>query len=187
MKWMKKLSKKRRLFPIREEKMQTILGIDPGLATTGYGAIESVDNTELEMKGCGVVKTPAEEDFCNRLEILYDSIFKLTSRYQPDVISVEKLFFCKNVKTAIKVGQARGVILLAAGEAEAELTEYSPLKVKKTLTGNGNADKKAVQKMVKNELALSGVPKPDDAADALAIAICHVIISRYQSKLPADQ
>ncbi len=167
--------------------MKTILGIDPGLATTGYGVIENTDDTELNMQGCGVVTTPAEEEFCSRLKILYDSIFKLASRYQPDVISVEKLFFCKNVKTAIKVGQARGVILLASGQAEAKLTEYSPLEVKKTITGNGNADKKAVQKMVQNELKLTDLPKPDDAADALAIAICHVILSRYKSKLPADQ
>ncbi|MGM0381173.1 MAG: crossover junction endodeoxyribonuclease RuvC [bacterium] len=164
----------------------TILGIDPGLATTGYGAIENIDD-ELKMQGCGVVSTPAETEFCQRLQIIHNSTLELASRFQPDVISVEELFFCKNVKTAIKVGQARGVILLGAGETEAKLTEYSPLQVKKTITGNGNADKKAVQKMVKNELGLSEVPRPDDAADALAIAICHVILNRYRSKLPAEQ
>lgn len=139
------------------------------------------------MNGCGVITTPAETEFPRRLQILHESVLKLASRYQPDVISVEKLFFCKNVKTAIKVGQARGVILLGASEVEAKLTEYSPLEVKKTITGNGNAEKKAVQKMIKNELELTEIPRPDDAADALANAVCHVILNRYRSKLPAEE
>ncbi len=136
------------------------------------------------MVSCGVVKTPPETDFCQRLNIIFNSVNRLIEKFEPDAIAVEKLYFSKNIKTAFPVAQARGVIILSASNSGAEIGEYSPLEIKKTVTGSGNADKKAVQKMVRRELELPGVPKPDDAADGLAIAICHVILNRFNARLP---
>jgi crossover junction endodeoxyribonuclease RuvC len=136
------------------------------------------------MVSCGVVKTPSETDFCQRLNIIFNSVNRLIEKFEPDSIAVEKLYFSKNIKTAFPVAQARGVIILSASNSGAEIGEYSPLEIKKTVTGSGNADKKAVQKMVTRELDLPGVPKPDDAADGLAIAICHVILNRFDARLP---
>ncbi len=109
---------------------------------------------------------------------------ELVKRFTPEVVAVEQLFFSKNVKTAILVGQARGVIVLAASNDAARLVEYSPLKIKKTITGSGNADKLAVQSMLQRELKLQQIPKPDDAADALAVAYCHQILERFNSQIP---
>jgi crossover junction endodeoxyribonuclease RuvC len=163
----------------------TVLGLDPGTATTGYGVIgASNDGRELDMVTCGTVKTPADMDFPERLDAIFDSIQTLVEKYEPATVAVEELYFSKNVKTAIDVGHARGVIVLATARTDVPMVEYNPTEIKKTLTGQGNADKKAVQKMVKQELELPEVPSPNDAADALAIAICHVLIDRYKSKLP---
>ncbi|MFP4687933.1 MAG: crossover junction endodeoxyribonuclease RuvC [bacterium] len=161
--------------------------MDPGLATTGYGIIE-VDETDNNpvMMSCGVIKTPPETEFCQRLKIIYQSVNRLIEKFEPDAIAVEKLYFSKNIKTAFPVAQARGVILLAASNSGVTVDEYSPLQIKKTITGSGKADKKAMQKMVTEELELPGIPKPDDAADGLAIAICHVILNRFNARLPDD-
>lgn len=148
-----------------------ILGIDPGTATTGFGVLEK-NSGALSAIDCGVVSTPKTLPLSNRLNILYEDITELIAKYKPQVIAVEKLFFARNVTTAIDVGQARGVILLAAQKADLKLVEYTPLQVKQAVTGYGQANKKQVQQMVQKLLKLQKLPKPDDAADALAIAIC---------------
>lgn len=148
-----------------------ILGIDPGTATTGFGIVEK-KQSKLISVDYGVISTPKELDMSNRLLILYEDIKEIIDHHKPDIIAVEQLFFARNVTTAITVGQARGVVLLAAQKADLKLVEFTPLQVKQSVTGYGQATKKQVQEMVKKILDLSQIPKPDDAADALAIAIC---------------
>ncbi|MFH1225787.1 MAG: crossover junction endodeoxyribonuclease RuvC [bacterium] len=147
-----------------------ILGIDPGLADTGYGVL--IKDRELKYLTHGSIKTKAGLAMADRLRIIYRELKSIIKKYSPEVIAVEKLFFCKNVKTALAVGQARGVILLTASQATLQLEEYTPLQVKQAVVGYGNADKQQVQAMVKTILNLKKIPEPDDAADALAIAIC---------------
>lgn len=149
------------------------LGIDPGTATTGFGlVIEKRD--KLVFVDHGVIKTSKKDKAQARLRTIYTELKQLIKQYKPQSIAVEKLFFGRNTTTAISVGQARGMSLLAAAEAGVRVSEYTPLQVKLAVTGYGKADKKQVQQMVKTLLGLSVVPKPDDAADALAIAICHM-------------
>ena len=148
-----------------------ILGIDPGTATTGFGVVSKVKG-KLTAIDYGVVSTPKQLPMSNRLLILFDDIEELIAKHQPDVIAVEQLFFARNVTTALTVGQARGVVLLAAQKADLPLIEFTPLQVKMAVTGYGQATKKQVQQMVQKILKLEVLPKPDDAADALAIAIC---------------
>jgi len=148
-----------------------MLGIDPGTATTGFGVVEK-SGGKLVAIDCGVVSTPKELPMSNRLLILFNDIEELIAKHQPDTIAVEQLFFARNVTTAIAVGQARGVVLLAAQKADLTLLEFTPLQVKQAVTGYGQATKKQVQQMVQKILKLKALPKPDDAADALAIAIC---------------
>lgn len=148
-----------------------ILGIDPGTATTGFGIVEKKQSKLLSVD-YGVISTPKNLDMSNRLLILYEDIKEIIDHHKPDVIAVEQLFFARNVTTAIAVGQARGVVLLAAQKADLTIVEFTPLQVKQSVTGYGQATKKQVQEMVRKILDLSQVPKPDDAADALAIAIC---------------
>ena len=149
-----------------------ILGIDPGTATTGFGLIEK-SGAKLTKLDAGVISTPKIEHMQYRLKMLYDDLSQLVKTHQPDYIAVEKLFFTNNITTAMSVSQARGIVLLVAAQNNIELAEYTPLQVKMSVTGYGQAEKKQVQEMVKKILKLSVVPKPDDAADALAIAICH--------------
>lgn len=154
-----------------------ILGIDPGTATTGFGLIEFAGkNKNLGKKiryiDCGVILTHKEHSDEKRLSDLWDGMNFLIKKYHPDVLAVEKLFFTKNVTTAMTVSQARGVILLAGAQHQLEITEFTPMQVKMALTGYGRADKKQLQKMVKFYLELPALPTPDDAADALCIAIC---------------
>ena len=149
-----------------------ILGIDPGYATVGYGIIET-DGMRFRTVDYGAVTTPANTSFDIRLEMIYDGICELCGRYKPDAASVEELFFNTNAKTAILVGQARGVAILACVKGGLEIEEYTPLQIKQALVGYGRADKKQVQIMVKTILKLKEIPKPDDTADALAAAICH--------------
>lgn len=156
--------------PTAKSKL-TILGIDPGLADTGYGIIEKNKN-QLTSVDFGCIKTKAGVPDKQRLVEIHKSINQLVKKYKPDIIGVEKLFFAKNVKTALSVSQARGVIILAAGENNLELLEYTPLQVKQALTGYGRATKNQIKEMVKIILNLGQVPKSDDAADALAVAIC---------------
>ena len=148
-----------------------ILGIDPGTATTGFGVIEKTKG-KFNTIDYGVILTPKDLPMSNRLLIVFNDLEELIAKHQPETIAVEQLFFAKNVTTAISVGQARGVVLLAAQKADLSLKEFTPLQVKQSVTGYGQASKKQVQLMVQKILKLKDIPKPDDAADALAIAIC---------------
>lgn len=148
-----------------------IIGIDPGIADTGYGVIE-VSGNNLRCLDYGSVKTPAKSDLADRLEVINMELGGIMKRYRPRLVAVEQLFFCKNVKTALVVGQARGVVLLTARKHKISVAEFTPLQVKQAVSAYGRAGKTQVQKMVKLLLGLPELPKPDDAADALAIAIC---------------
>lgn len=148
----------------------TILGFDPGLADTGFGVICREDN-KMQYLTCGSIKTQAGKNFSERLLEIYQEASQLVIEYQPDLVVVEKLFFAKNTKTAIDVSQARGVLLLAIVEQKVNLLELTPLQIKQAIASTGQASKRQVGLMVKSLLHLSAVPKPDDAADALAIAI----------------
>ncbi len=149
-----------------------ILGVDPGYATVGFGVL-NYDNKHFGVVDFGAVTTEAGRSFPDRLKNIYDDLTFLFDRYKPEVMSIEKLFFNTNQKTAIDVAQARGVILLAAKNAGAEIYEYTPLQVKQSVVGYGRAEKAQVQEMTRQLLGLNAVPKPDDTADALAMAICH--------------
>ena len=149
-----------------------ILGIDPGYAIVGYGLIEYVGN-RFRVFDYGSIQTKAGMPTNERLKIIYDSMTELIARHKPDAMAVEELFFNTNSKTAIVVAEARGIILLSAINAGIDIAEYTPLQVKQAVTGYGRADKNQVQQMTKALLGLDKVPKPDDTADALAIAICH--------------
>ena len=152
--------------------MNSVLGIDPGTATTGFGLIQE-NRKGLELVEYGIIATSPDLSMEKRLQLIYHKILKLIKLHQPVSCAVEKLFFQRNVTTAISVGQARGVILLALAEMNIRCAEYTPLEVKQAVTGYGVANKKQVQLMVQSILNMSAIPKPDDAADALAIAICH--------------
>lgn len=149
-----------------------ILGIDPGYAIVGYGAIEFICGKYRDL-GHGAIFTTSNQDFSTRLEIIYDSMQEMLIKCNPDVLAIEKLYFQNNQKTAINVAEARGVILLAAKKANVPVFEYTPLQVKTVVTGFGGAQKKQVMQMTQRLLNLKEIPKPDDTADALAIAICH--------------
>jgi len=160
-----------------------VLGIDPGTATTGYGLVTETESGGLQAISYGVILTPPELPMSERLLILFQRMKEILLLHRPDSGAVEKLFFQRNVSTAISVGQARGVILLAMAEAGCSVAEYNPMEVKQAVCGYGGADKNQVQQMVAALLNLEQVPKPDDAADALAIAICHLNSSRYLDKI----
>ena len=147
-----------------------ILGFDPGIADTGFGII-SKDGNQLKFIAAGSIKTPKDRELSVRLESIYKQVVQLIKKYNPELISVEKLYFAKNVKTALDVGQARGVIILAIQQNCKELIEFTPLQIKQAVTGSGQAAKRQVGLMVKTILKLSAIPQPDDAADALAAAI----------------
>lgn len=149
-----------------------ILGIDPGLAIVGFGVIEYKGN-RYRVIDYGVIRTDSNILFPERLKIIYDELTKLIDKYSPEDLAIEELFFNKNVKTAIQVGQARGVEILSAINKGLQVYEYTPLQIKQSVVGYGRADKRQVQEMVKLLLNLKEIPKPDDAADALAVAICH--------------
>lgn len=149
-----------------------VLGFDPGTATTGYGVVES-KGTRLAHVAHGVITTPANTHFATRLRRIHDEAARLIREHKPDAVAVEKLYFSRNVTTGIAVSQSRGVIALAAEIAGLPIGEFSPLEVKNAVVGYGKATKQQVQNMVKILLNLDSVPKPDDAADALALAICH--------------
>lgn len=159
-----------------------VLGIDPGTAVTGYGIIEEIEG-QLQALDYGVITTPAGEPLPLRLQTIYREIGRLAARYRPNSGSVEKLFFSRNVRTAMSVGQARGVALLALVEAGLDTREYTPTEVKQAVSGYGGADKAQVQQMVRALLDLDEIPQPDDAADALAVAICHLHAMRLEELL----
>jgi crossover junction endodeoxyribonuclease RuvC len=154
-----------------------ILGIDPGIGRCGWGVIES-QNGKLNMLNCGCIETSPKQTVEKRLEEIHRKIVKLIKTYSPDALSIEELFFNTNAKTAFVVGQARGVILLAAAQNNLEIAIYTPLQVKLALTGYGRAEKPQVGQMVKTLLALKEIPKPDDTADGLAIAITHAFSAK---------
>lgn len=149
-----------------------MIGIDPGTAIMGWGVIDEQNNA-MALVACGALTTPAGMPQHERLVILYNGLSQLLSEYQPETAAIEELFFGKNVNTAITVGQARGVALLALAQAGLPIYEYKPLAVKQAVAGYGGADKKQIQEMVRMTLRLPAIIKPDDAADAVAIAICH--------------
>ena len=149
-----------------------IFGIDPGYAIVGWGVLR-YERGRFTPLAFGAVETPAGMEFSQRLEIIYSELTALFARHKPDALAVEKLYFKNNQKTAIDVAQARGVILLAAKQSGVPLYEYTPLQVKSAVTGYGKAEKPQVMEMTRRLLRLAAVPKPDDTADALAIAICH--------------
>lgn len=149
-----------------------IFGIDPGIAIVGYGVLEYKGN-KFNVIDYGSVQTTNEYSFPKRLKIVYDEISLLLDKHKPDALAIEELFFNKNVKTAITIGQARGAQILAAVNKGIEVYEYTPLQVKQGVVGYGRADKRQIQEMVKILLNLEEIPKPDDVADALAVAICH--------------
>lgn len=157
-----------------------ILGIDPGLATMGYGVIES-EKGNSKVIDYGVVLTPKTESLPVRLALLEEGVKKLAEKYNPDEIALEELFFNNNITTGINVAQARGVILLTCVKSCGRLYEYTPLQIKQALTGYGRADKHQMQMMVKTFLRLEKIPRPDDAADALAVALTHAQTNRLRS------
>ena len=159
-----------------------ILGIDPGTATMGWGVIRQEGN-RLSYVQHGAVTTPSQWEMPRRLGRLFDGVTELVKGYRPETVAVEELFFNTNVTTAITVGQARGVVLLAAYRAGIEVAEYTPLQVKQAITSYGRAEKRQMQEMVKSLLRLREIPKPDDAADGLAIAVCHAFSSRIGGKV----
>ncbi len=149
-----------------------ILGIDPGLATVGFSIVD-VEKSRMRLVTCGVISTPAHTSLSSRLDRIFEDMNDLISSFSPDVMSIEELFFNTNITTGIAVAHARGVILLSAYRAGVQVFEYTPLQVKQAVVGYGRAEKNQVIDMVRRILALPAAPKPDDAADAVALAICH--------------
>lgn len=149
-----------------------ILGIDPGTGILGFGVIDVDQKGKVSLVDAGVIRTPAKQPDSERLSTIYDELHEIITSCKPQIMSVEKLFFARNVTTAMSVSQARGVVLLCGKQHELELYEFTPMQIKQAVTGYGKADKKQIQEMVRVLLGLKEVPQPDDAADALAAAIC---------------
>lgn len=164
-----------------------VIGIDPGTAITGYGLVRGEPGGAVEAVDWGVILTPAKTPIAERLSQIYDSLSDLLKEHQPDQAAVEAIFFQKNVKTAMSVGQARGVVLLALQQAGLAASDYSPNEIKQAVSGYGGADKQQVQSMVKSLLNLDETPKPDDAADALAVAICHLHTAHTRARMQSTQ
>ncbi len=158
-----------------------VIGIDPGTATTGYGLVEDRPDGSLTAVDFGVISTPPDMEMPLRLMELYRGLRDILHLHQPVSGAVEKLFFQRNVRTALSVGQARGVVLLALAQAGLVAAEYTPIEVKQAVAGYGGADKNQVQQMVRAILGLEEIPRPDDAADALAVAICHLHSAKMRS------
>jgi crossover junction endodeoxyribonuclease RuvC len=157
------------------------IGIDPGTAITGYGLVREEQDGSLSVVDYGVIQTSADDSMPERLVQLYHNLKDVIDLHSPQSGAVEKLFFARNVRTALTVGQARGIALLALAESGVALAEYSPNEIKQAVVGYGGADKNQVQKMVQALLDLDQIPQPDDAADALAVAICHLHSARMRS------
>lgn len=154
-----------------------IIGIDPGTGILGFGVVDTA-NGKSRLVTAGVITTPAHTPLDERLEEIFDGLTEIIAETKPDVMSVEKLFFARNVTTAMSVASARGVAMLTGRKARLPIAEYTPMQIKQSITGYGKADKKQVQEMVRLQLGLKEVPKPDDAADALAAALTHQMMSR---------
>lgn len=162
-----------------------VLGIDPGTAITGYGLVKG-EGDDLTLVGYGAITTSSDWSLPERLQHVYRELMALIQDRQPTAVAVEELFFSKNVRTALSVGQARGVALLAAANAGLPIHEYTPLQVKQAIAGYGRATKDQVQQMVRMLLALDSVPQPDDAADAIAVAICHLHSAKLTAMLQEE-
>jgi crossover junction endodeoxyribonuclease RuvC len=154
-----------------------IIGIDPGTGILGFGVID-IERGKAQLVDAGVIRTPVKEDDAVRLQTIYEELTDIIATNKPSMMSVEKLFFARNVTTAMTVAQARGVVLLTGKQAGLEIYEYTPMQIKQALTGYGRAEKKQIQEMVRVVLQLNEVPKPDDCADALAAAITHSMTMR---------
>lgn len=160
-----------------------VLGIDPGTAITGWGVVREEADGRPTLVDCGTIQTAASMPLPQRLRHIFQKVTNLVERYGPETVAVEEVFFSKNVRTAMTVGQARGVILLAAALANRPVHGYTPLQVKQAISGYGGADKAQVQQMTALLLGLDTVPTPDDAADAIAVAVCHLHSAHLQSLL----
>jgi len=160
-----------------------VLGIHPGTAITGYGLVREDESGNLLAVDYGVVRTPSKDPMPERLRQIFHQLLDIANLHKPDSSAVEKLFFQSNVKTAISVGQGRGVAILALAEAEIPVAEYTPMEIKQAVVGYGGADKSQIQHMIRALLNLDEVPQPDDAADALAVAICHLHSYRHDAML----
>jgi crossover junction endodeoxyribonuclease RuvC len=158
-----------------------VLGIDPGTVTSGYGVVDEEGHSIFFVDGGGI-STSSRLAFPQRLARIYDGLSEVIARHQPDVVAVENVFFAKNVQSALKLGHARGVALLAAVNMKLPVFEYSPLEIKQAVVGYGQAEKSQVQQMVKTLLSLKSLPMPHDASDALAAAICHIHSARMREK-----
>lgn len=170
-----------RLWPNWKQRNRAVrvIGIDPGTAITGWGIVEG-DGNDLEMIACGTITTAAGTPLPQRLQTIYRELTEIIEQWQPTTSAIEELFFSKNAKTALAVGHGRGAAMLALANANLPIDEYKPLEVKQAITGYGGADKGQMQQMVKLLLALDDIPRPDDAADALAVAICHLHSARLR-------
>ncbi len=164
----------------RAKHRPTVMGIDPGLATTGYGIIRE-ESDGYRVIDAGVITTDAQLPFGERLAVIYSETRSLLKKHHPAQVGIEQLFFAKNVTTAFTVGQARGVIYLACQQQHVHIHEYTPLQVKQSITGYGKADKTQMQKMIKLLFKLKAIPRPDDMADALAIAVCCAQTKQFHS------
>lgn len=163
----------------KQGRPRIVLGIDPGTASTGYGVVERLASGEFYLLACGVIRTAPSQPMPLRLREIFHDLTHLIHEFNPDEVAVEELFFGRNVTTAISVGQARGAALLAAALRDLPVAEYTPATVKQALTGYGNAGKAQMQMMVQSLLNLDAPPQPDDAADGVAIALCHLQTAQY--------
>ena len=163
-----------------------VLGIDPGTAITGYGLVRETEEG-LALVDCGVITTPAGQPLPARLQAIYRGLAEIAGQHRPDAAAVEELFFSRNARTALSVGHARGVTLLALADAGLPIYEYKPLQVKQAIAGYGGADKQQVQQMVAMLLNLDAAPQPDDAADAVAVAVCHIHSATMAALLAGEQ
>ena len=164
-----------------QNKTTVVLGVDPGLSLTGWGVVVKEANCRLTLKNYGCIKTKPSQPLIERLKDIYLNLEKVILEYKPDVMAVEELFFSKEARTIAMVGQARGAILITAGLKNLPVFEYNPRHVKMALTGYGSAEKIQIQQMVKIVLSMKEIAKPDDAADALALAICHLNTMKFKS------
>ena len=170
--------------PSDDDRLEVILGVDPGLTRCGFAAIATRGST-VEVVAMGVLKSPVDMDLAERLAMLHGDFESLLSEVRPHAVAVERVFFQSNVSTAMSVAQASGVVLALAASRGIPVAQYSPSQVKSAVAGSGNADKLAVQKMVQRRLSLSSLPEPADAADAAAIALCHLAASPRASRIAA--
>ncbi len=163
-----------------------ILGLDPGTATTGFGVTEN-DGEQLKLLDYGCIETTANETLPTRLNQISKDLLEIINYWKPDAIAIEELFFSKNVKTAMTVAHARGAIMQKLAEQGYQIYEYKPMQIKEAISGYGRADKKQIQRMVQIILDMREIPRPDDAADALAVAICHSNVVQFQEKVESNE